>query len=467
MQKLPKWRIYFSRALYISFFLLSFFGMMSTSVGATTLISQTDDSISSAQAGSFNGYILSADLGTISSSVAVNSLQIRAKWIETGSGNAEVRLFQCDPVANPTDCNISNIRDSSANDGNFRIGTWRFSTTARSYDHIFTATDFVGTTGQFLNPSLETFVVFIAAGSAPGEGWRGSTTQYFPTYQNQTGTSCAGGGCVNGIKSPFIEIYDSGGAGPTDTSTRVITIEPLQDAIASSSPNILGTFYNQNPLYNQLLLNLSWVEPSVNSDLLLSGLAHRQFIFDIGTSTSDQTFSTTTADLLTGRWLMTAQFSNGLSGSDYFTATTTSFIVGTTTTLFSQFFETYTASTSTTTPGSVISDCASAGNVVEKALCSLGDRIKDVLQYLFIPDSSVATKFSALKEEIFRRVPFGYFPLVKTALQDVSASSTPIYNFVMPLARQSLFNSIRSTLGAALYFWWLIHMWHRFKSIQL
>jgi len=274
----------------------------------------------------------------------------------------------------------------------------------------------------------------------------------------------------NGKTSMYYEIAGTGGFDPpppTDTSTRLITLNPLQNEATSSAPDIFGTFYNQSTTYNQLLLDLSWVEPSVNADLLLSGLAHRQFIFDIGTSTSDQSFATSTSDLLTGRWLMSAKFSSGSSGFEYFTASSTSFIVGTTTTLYSDFLETYTASTSSTTIGSVISDCQSAGNIVEKALCSLGDRISDILKFLFVPDASVLSKFALLKDDILSRVPFGFFPLVKSALGQASASSTPAYALVMPLASVSEFQTLRVLMAGVLYFWWLVHMFNRFKHIDL
>jgi len=312
----------------------------------------------------------------------------------------------------------------------------------------------------------QTYYIY-GAFDAPDGYWYPTTPSHFTAkysfVYNSGGSSFPPETCTD----PSAANYGQTPPCTYDFSTRILTLNPLQNEATSSAPAIFGTFYNHSSTYNQLLLDLSWVEPSVNADLLLSGLAHRQFIFDIGTSTADQSFSTTTSDLLTGRWLMSAQFSNGLSGSDYFTASSTTFIVGTSSTLYSQFYEPYTASTSSTTAGSVISDCSSAGNIIEKSLCSLGDRIRDVLQFLFIPDSSVVAKYQALKDNILSRVPFGYFPLVKNALLSASASSTPVYTYIMPVARQPLFGSLRTGLAAILYLWWIIHMFHRFKSIQL
>lgn len=280
-------------------------------------------------------------------------------------------------------------------------------------------------------------------------------------------TSCNGLGA--GQNSGYYEIAGTGGftpPPPADTSTRLIVISPAQNEVASSSPDIAGTFYNQSPVYDQLLVNLSWVEPSVNADLLLSGLAHRQFIFDIGTSTSNQTFSTTTSDLLTGRWLLSAQFSSGSDGFNYFTATTTTFVVGTTTTFFSDYVE-YATTTATTTDGAPISSCTEASSVLEKAMCALGDRIRDVLQFVFVPDATTLGRFGALKDNIMSRVPFGYFPLFKSALDGVSASSTPIFAMVVPIASLPRFGDIRTGLGWVFLFWFVVHMWRRFKHVDL
>jgi len=359
-----------------------------------------------------------------------------------------------------------------------------------------------GATFSYINPAWLTPIT--NGGNTPPSG----LNSYDPSLASDVGyanTSPVGGTLdINGIQNPyggwttnhFCEVWDSnnnnqnsgttityrgffsfnysgsGNATPPDPfgadhSTRLVTLHPLMNEAttsdATSSPQIYGSLHNEQALYDRMIIDLSWVEPSVNADLLLSDTAHRQLIFPIGTSTTDQSFSTSTSDLLTGRWLMNTVFSNSTDGSSYFTASTTSFIVGTSTTLFSDF-----VSYSTTTPaGQILPECSSASSVTEKTLCWFGDRFKDVMLFLFIPSDTIVGKYSQLKDAILIRAPFGYFGLIKTALSNVSASSTPIYQYVIPLSRSNLFSTLRSAASGILYIWWLVHMWHRVRSIQL
>jgi len=443
IKTLPKTcSIYFSQLLYICFFSLSFFGISNVASAATLYQNLASDM----KTGNNDFMLLGTGLSFTPTGVRIGG--------STDGGDVNTYL-----IANFV---CTNALPFSGNCGEIAADTEFIATTT---DGVI---EFTYTGAPALDPTKYYYLNINLRTPTGGQNMWGSSSA------DPNGFLCgswpSNSANCNGKTSMYYEIAGTGGFDPpppTDTSTRILTLNPLQNEATSSDPTVFGTFYNQSPTYNQLLLDLSWVEPSVNADLLLSGLAHRQFIFDIGTSTSNQSFSTTTSDLLTGRWLMSAQFSNGLSGSDYFTASSTTFIVGTSSTLYSQFYETYTASTSSTTAGSVISDCSSAGNIIEKSLCSLGDRIRDVLQFLFIPDSSVVAKYQALKDNILSRVPFGYFPLVKNALLSASASSTPVYTYIMPVARQPLFGSLRTGLAAILYLWWIIHMFHRFKSIQL
>lgn len=262
---------------------------------------------------------------------------------------------------------------------------------------------------------------------------------------------------------PRAIIGSSGDLPPSDLSTRIIEIFPEQNTATTSDPAIYGSYFNASPVYDRLLIDLSWVEPSVNADLLLSGLAHRQFIFDVATSSSPQEFSTTTSDLLTGRWLMSAVFSNGETGAFAFTATTSTFIVGTTTTLFSDFYQPY----STSTPGEPTQACSEAETVIERAICALGDRIRDLLQFLFVPNTASTARFAELKDRIMQRVPFGYPSLVLEAIKGIGATTTAQYELPQADTARVVFDPMRTGISWLIYGVWGFLMFRRVKNIQL
>lgn len=304
-------------------------------------------------------------------------------------------------------------------------------------------------------------------GSYPSTGYKSIG---FTSCRSWNGSSCTSYGYpTSDADLGYAEWYFDGtnwtsiAPPPDDISTRIVSISPENGSTTDSYIEIEGDFYNQSELYNRLLVNLSWVEPSVNTNLLLSDVAYRQFVFNIATSSSIQSFATTTSGLITGRWLLEAQFSNNTTGFEYFTATSTSFVVGTTTTFYSDFVD-----YATTTPyGEPIEDCANADGVLEKAICALGDRIKSVFEYLLIPSDTTFNRFTQLKDNILAKAPFGYFPLFKEALGGISASSTPIFSMVIPLSQVPRFSDIRTGLAWVLLFWFVVHMWRRFKHIQL
>jgi len=256
---------------------------------------------------------------------------------------------------------------------------------------------------------------------------------------------------------------------PTDTTTRVISLSPAQDAVIDTPTTTLSSsVYNQVEMYNKYIVSLSYVEPSTNVDLLLSDAINQQFIFDLATSTSDQSFSTTTEPLLSGRWLINAVFSNGTNGSNYFTATSTTFVVGTTTTFYSDFV--YSTSTSY---GQISNDCeaiyaSSTASLISKSVCWMGDRIGQTLSYLFVPSGFFIDKYIVLKDDMMDRVPFGYFTRTKELLNSVNASTTPAFNIPIPVSiKNFLFDKIREMMGIALPVLWVVRMYIRLKDIKI
>lgn len=460
---LPKtWPTRFLHYLFILFFSGSFFGIVGiSSVNADTIFQQSDFSVQGTTtiASEYPRAVLNDN-----SAVGIGGT-IQYITFYTTTPTTWISFLTLNPASSWSGLFFcSSAYDSSAGLGCYRDSRVFKDTYSISGNYITFELDSPMTmlSTDFLAINLARFTGVETSGTDPSSCW---ITNIFSGVYGSGQCSATGG---MGIGAPFVILSGSLGftPPPIDTSTHIISIDPAQNAVASSSPTISGTFYNQSELYNQLIIDLSWVEPSVNTDLLLSGLAHRQFIFDIGTSTSNQSFSTTTDDLLTGRWLLSTQFSESTDAFGYFTATTTSFIVGTTTTFYSDYVQ-YATTTATTTAGAPISSCTEASNVLEKALCALGDRIKDVLQFLFVPDATVLNQFGTLKENITSRIPFGYFPLFKNALSGVSASSTAIFSLVIPVSQIPRFGSVRTGLGWVFLFWFVVHMWRRFKHIQI
>lgn len=264
-------------------------------------------------------------------------------------------------------------------------------------------------------------------------------------------------------------LVKSSSAPPPDISTRVISLSPAQDAVIDTSTTTLASsVYNQVERYNKYIISLSYVEPSRNVDLLLSDAINQQFIFDLATSTSDQSFSTTTEPLLSGRWLINAVFSNGTDGSNYFTATSSTFVVGTTTTFYSDFV--YSTSTSY---GQISNDCdaiyaSSTASLISKSVCWMGDRIGQTLEYLFVPSGFFIDKYIVLKDQMMNRVPFGYFTRTKELLNSVNASTTPAFNIPIPVSiKNFIFNKIRDMMTIALPVLWVVRMYIRLKDIKI
>lgn len=219
---------------------------------------------------------------------------------------------------------------------------------------------------------------------------------------------------------------------PADTSTKLISLNPYQDQIlANGTTTISGTYYNQLAYYNKLIVNLSYVEPSVNIDFELSNATSKQYIFNVATSTSNQNFSTTTDNLISGRWLMNIVFSNNTDGYNSFNATTTSFVVGTTTTFFSDYLY-----STTTSYGNTLTSCeevlaSSTTSILEKAPCWIVDRFVKSLQGLFYPNPTIIGLYQQDIESIKQRAPMIYAQqtpaLLNTLYQTaVNGSGTPI-----------------------------------------
>jgi len=150
-------------------------------------------------------------------------------------------------------------------------------------------------------------------------------------------------------------------------------------------------------------------------------------------------------------------------GAFYSIATSTFWVNGTSTYLNI----TTATSTGTTTQGASLEDCKKTGGLVDFSYfaCMIGNRIADIFQWLFLPKDGSLNQYQAFKTTVETKAPFGYFVLIKNAIQGVNASTTSAFTLTLD---QGVLTGIITPLRTALSwillmgfgFWFYMRMKH-------
>ena len=159
---------------------------------------------------------------------------------------------------------------------------------------------------------------------------------------------------------------------------------------------------------------------------------------------------------------------SGVAGQDpnigafYSIATTTFWVNGT-----SPYLNiTLSTSTGTTTNGSSLQQCKYGGLLdFSYFACEIGNRISDVFQWLFLPPVGSLNQYQSFQTTISTKMPFGYFVLIKNAIQGINATSTSVFTLTLD---QGVLTGIITPLRTALSwillmgfgFWFYMRMKH-------
>lgn len=90
----------------------------------------------------------------------------------------------------------------------------------------------------------------------------------------------------------------------------------------------------------------------------------------------------------------------------------------------------------------------------------------NALIYVFLPSESTLNRFLSLKDELAEVIPFGYFIYIYDRLNTLEVD--PLVSPIIPeLPLQSaVFDPLRTGIGYALWLYFAIHLYRRFKTIE-
>lgn len=95
----------------------------------------------------------------------------------------------------------------------------------------------------------------------------------------------------------------------------------------------------------------------------------------------------------------------------------------------------------------------------------------DLMSWLFTPSTTVMEQFTGIKDLIANKPPFGYFAMIKTSLDVLSATgtaTTSVDNIVIPTyIKNSIFDPIKTGVSVLIWFLVLVFLFNRIKHIQL
>jgi len=88
--------------------------------------------------------------------------------------------------------------------------------------------------------------------------------------------------------------------------------------------------------------------------------------------------------------------------------------------------------------------------------------------YLFIPSSDAFDKFSTLSQEIENKPPIGYFTQIKSALSNVNASGTPVFDIGNYSAfTNNIFSPLRTGMAWLLWLFFAVVIFNRLRHLEL
>jgi len=248
-----------------------------------------------------------------------------------------------------------------------------------------------------------------------------------------------------------------------DTTTRIIDFQPeAGTTTATTTVNFNVDYYFndtefENPLGWQMCVDTINLE--VGGINTVSGATNQFSACGDITASGSGNFSTTTL-LLAGTHQTTLYFKNA-SSSEIYSSQSYRFIV-----LQSNIPNNWLTTGTTTDP---FTECPtldeSAGGWLA---CRIGQVIQSVLAFLFLPSDASFQAFRNLTTTLSQKPPFGYFSLIETQIDLITATSSPTFTVQSTDTINSMvFDPIRTGLGYLIWFGWGVFMYKRLSKITI
>lgn len=104
----------------------------------------------------------------------------------------------------------------------------------------------------------------------------------------------------------------------------------------------------------------------------------------------------------------------------------------------------------------------------ECSITSLTGCFKNALIFLFYPTADTIVNYYKLLDLVQSKPPVGYFTLVKSNINNLSATSTKAFNVVIPSSLKTyIFSPFDIGIGAILWFFFIMNFYKRLKHITI
>lgn len=108
---------------------------------------------------------------------------------------------------------------------------------------------------------------------------------------------------------------------------------------------------------------------------------------------------------------------------------------------------------------------------IEEQICDpfdFGCQLKNSLLWVVQPSPESIQQFSNLGDLIRNKPPLGYFTMLQTNMNNINASSTAVFNIIIPtFIRTNIFEPLKTGLTGLMWFVGLVWLFNRLKQIQL
>lgn len=248
-----------------------------------------------------------------------------------------------------------------------------------------------------------------------------------------------------------------------DNSTRFISTVPANGTIVATTTAIGAEIYlNTNHLeisgsstasYNpRIEIDLTGIDNTYSASFFFPSASTR-----LATS-GDQTFTATTSFTDNGIYSMVSKIR--IPAFDQYPGET----LNSTSTIFGVGSSSISALQAASASSSIAQHPVANCSITDLTGC-----VQNALVYLFWPNRSSINLFSLFKDLLYQKAPIGYFAQVQRALSSISSSSTPaIVGWSIPAGILSnFFTPLRTAIAGILWFFFLVHFYHRVKSLNL
>ena len=254
-----------------------------------------------------------------------------------------------------------------------------------------------------------------------------------------------------------------------DTTTRVISTIPYNLEATSTPPEIAMTYYINSGDFSAststpIVVSAQWFD---YDQVGVTGMATSSVSGSGGWTTYFAHDPITTQGWYGVNWTISSLD----SGGSLQIATSTSFIVGTSTSY--QLYQTqgqYPAFSATST-AATISSCNSKNGVVSELTCEIGNAITSSISYMFYPSPASLNQFTNLSTLLSAKAPIGYFYELTGDIKSFSSTSTTtvfdLQQYIPTVYKDDFFTPIRTALSFVFWIAAIVWLFIRVKNINI